>query len=174
MDSSVKTEAFVLKKKSLLRRDVVVTIFTEDFGKMTVIGKGVKKLTSRRAAHLQTGNLIRVHLQKSHDVWYLHTTELISGFTKVREKTKSDALYLFLYIIDRMLPSEQNEIEIYKLTKKFFIELSKQDADPQTVLTVILQKTLNILGYGQHDHSLSKLLSIVETNIEEKLPAAML
>ena len=174
MDSSVKTEAFVLKKKSLLHRDILVTVFSEDFGKMSVIAKGVKKLTSRRAAHLQTGNLIRVHLQKSHEAWYLHTTELISGFTKVREKAKSDALYLFLYIIDRMLPSEQNEIEIYKLTKEFFIELSKQQADPQAVLTVILQKTLNTLGYGQHDYTLSKLLTIVENNIEEKLPAAML
>ena len=175
MDASrVKTKVFILKKKSLLHRDVVVTMLSEDFGKMTAIAKGVKKLTSRRAAHLQTGNLIKVQMQKSHEVWYLHGTELISGFTKARDHTKSDALYLFLYVLDRMLPAEQNEYEIYKLTKQFFIELSKPGVDPEAILTVILQKTLNSLGYGEQDYTLSKLLTIVESNIQEKLPSPML
>ena len=175
MDASrVKTEVFILKKKSLLHRDVIVTMFSHDFGKMSAIAKGVKKLTSRRAAHLQTGNLIRVQLQKSHEVWYLRSTELLSGFTKVRDHAKSDALYLYLYVLDRMLPAEQNEYEIYKLTKQFFIELSKPGADPQAILTVILQKTLNSLGYGEQDYTLSKLLTIVESNIQEKLPSPML
>ena|SRR3989344_4168719 len=170
----VKTEAFILKKKSLLHRDVVVTMFSQDFGKMIGIAKGVKKLTSRRAAHLQTGNLIRVQMQKSHEVWYLRGTELISGFTKARDHAKSDTLYLFLYVLDRMLPTEQNEHEIYKLTKHFFIELSKPGANPQAILTVILQKTLKFLGYGDQDYTLSKLLTIVENNTEEKLPRPML
>ena len=113
-------------------------------------------------------------MKKCHEVWYLRSTELLSGFTKVRDHAKSDALYLYLYVLDRMLPAEQNEYEIYQLTKQFFIELSKPDADPQAILTVILQKTLKFLGYGDQDYTLSKLLTIVENNTEEKLPSPML
>src|SRR3989344_2244184 len=170
MDDRIKTDGFVLKKKSLLHKDVLATFFSADFGKITAIAKGVKKLTSRRAAHIQTGTLINIQMQKSHEIWYLRSTELISGFIKVRNKVKSDAVYLYLFTLDRLLPAEQNEYEIYKLTKKFFIEVSKPDAHVKATLTKILQKTLNILGYGDQKHKLPQLLQIVENNIEEKLP----
>ena len=49
----VKTEAFILKKKSLLHRDIVVTMVSQDFGKMIGIDKrsgGARNATRHRRA----------------------------------------------------------------------------------------------------------------------------
>ncbi|PIP63744.1 hypothetical protein COW97_01050, partial [Candidatus Roizmanbacteria bacterium CG22_combo_CG10-13_8_21_14_all_34_12] len=55
---SLKTEAVVLKKKDLLNKDVLISVFSQDLGRLTLFAKGIKKITSRRSPHLQTGNLV--------------------------------------------------------------------------------------------------------------------
>ncbi|MEK7109728.1 MAG: DNA repair protein RecO, partial [Patescibacteria group bacterium] len=68
---SLKTEAIVLKKKDLLNKDVLISLFTQDLGRLTIFAKGVKKITSRRSPHLQTGNLINVLISHKNDHYYL-------------------------------------------------------------------------------------------------------
>ncbi len=165
-----KAEGFVLKKKSLLEKDLVVTLFTAEMGKITAMAKGARSITSRRAAHLQTGNLIKAQLSDFHDISYIQSSELISGFMQVRTDKKLNALYLFLYILDKLLPEKLEERNIYRITKKFFISLSKEELPVQEILRNALQKTLLELGYIEGVLTLPELLQTVENNIEEKLP----
>lgn len=165
-----KVEGFVLKKKSLLEKDIVVTLFTSEFGKMTAMAKGARSITSRRAAHLQTGNLIKAQLSDFHEISFIQSTELISGFMQLRKDTKLNTLYLFLYILDKLLPEKQEEKAIYTITKQFFITLSKGEKEVQEILRTALQKTLHIMGYTEGTLTLEELIETVENNIEEKLP----
>jgi DNA repair protein RecO (recombination protein O) len=170
MSHTQKVEGFVLKKKKLLDKDILVTIFTSELGKIVVVAKGARSITSRRAAHLQTGNLIRAQLSEIHDRMYVQSSELISGFMQLRTDKKFNALYLFLYILDKLLPEKVQEHSIYNLTKRFFISLSKDEEQPFQILQKSLQKTLEELGYIEGTKTLSELLETVENNIEEKLP----
>ena len=166
-----KLQGFVLKKKILLEQDFSVTLFTEELGKITAIAKGARKITSRRISHLQTENLIKLQVYDFHDTFYIQSTELISGFLKVRTSEKQDIVYLYFYILDKMLPERQAEEVLYSYTKRLFIELSKDDANPKQILRDVLQKTLMNMGYVQEEQTLSELVAIVEQNIEEKLPS---
>src|SRR3990167_8803534 len=99
MMRSLKTEAIVLKKKDLLNRDILISFFTKDLGRLTVFAKGVKKITSRRSPHLQTGNLINVIISHKNDRYYLQESQLISGFSELKkdeDKVKQLNFYLFL------------------------------------------------------------------------------
>ncbi len=166
-----KFEGFVLKKKILLEPDFLVTVFTEELGKITAIAKGARKITSRRISHLQTANLIKLQVSKFHDIFYIQSTELISGFLKVRTSEKQDVIYLYFYILDKMLPERQEEAVLYSYTKRLVIGLSKDDAKPKEILRNILQKTLMNMGFVHDEKTLPELFAIVEHNIEEKLPS---
>lgn len=170
MRQTQKVEGFVLKKKTLLEKDLLVTLFTGDLGKITVMAKGARSITSRRAAHLQTGNLIKVQLSEIHERFYIQSSELISGFIQLRTEQKLNILYLFLYILDKLLPEKLEEYQLYNITKRFFISLSKGEEKPSTILQNALQKALTQLGYIEGNKSLPELLETVENNIEEKLP----
>lgn len=170
MSHTQKVEGFVLKKKTLLEKDILVTLFTAESGKMVVTAKGARSITSRRAAHLQTGNLIKAQLSDFHERLYVQSSELISGFLQLRTDKKLNSLYLFLYILDKLLPEKVQEKSIYNETKRFFISLSKDEEQPYAILQKTLQKTLEELGYIEGKKSLSELLETVENNIEEKLP----
>lgn len=170
MPRTQKVEGFVLKKKTLLEKDLLVTLFTQEMGKITVIAKGARSITSRRAAHLQTGNLITAQLSEFNERFYVQSSELISGFMQLRTEHKLNTLYLYLYIIDKLFPEKVQELKLYNVTKRFFIELSKDEQKPAHILQHSLQQTLTQLGYIEGAHSLSELLEAVENNIEEKLP----
>lgn len=165
-----KVEGFVLKKRTLLEKDLLVTLFTSEMGKITVMAKGARSITSRRAAHLQTGNLIKAQLSELHDRFFVQSTELVSGFVQLRTEKKLNTLYLYLYILDKLSPEKVEEHQLYTATKRFFIALSKDEELPSEILRIALQKTLMQLGYIEGNLSLTELLETVENNIEEKLP----
>lgn len=167
---SIKTEAVVLKKKSLLNRDVLISLFAQDLGRLTVFAKGVKKITSRRSPHLQTGNLINVLLSYKNDHYYLQESELLSGFSELKkDEKKVNNLYSFLFVLERLLPEQQKETKTYNLTKNFLIDLSKS-VNPASITVEYLTDTMMQLGYLDKKISYSELKSLIEEIINEKIP----
>ena len=174
MKRTLKTEGIVLTKKNLLNKDKIVTIFTKDLGKLQVFAKGVKKITSRRLPHLETGNLIKTEIYKKNERFYLQESALISGFYKIKvSQKKQQLLYLFLFVINKLLPEAQNEKDIYNLAKNFLVELSEKDLK-QEKLNEYLNALLYQLGYIQKFQAQEQLYKTIEEIIAEKLPEKLL
>jgi len=171
MMRSFKTEALVLRKKSLLHKDILISLFSETDGKVNVFAKGVKKLTSRRSPHLQTGNLINVQLHKKNDRIYLEESSLISGFSELKkDREKINILYQFFFVLERLLPEHQKEEVVYNLTKSFLIKLSKSVSN-YDILAVYFNKLLKLLGYTKQSHEIIELGAIISELINENLPS---
>ncbi|MBI2641819.1 DNA repair protein RecO [Candidatus Roizmanbacteria bacterium] len=168
----IKTEAIILRKRSLPNQDLIVTFFTQDLGKINVIAKGVKKITSRRLPHTQTGNLVTILVNKKTDRFYLDGISLISAFSLIKEnQAKIQLLYFFFFILERLLPENQREEEIYRLTKKYLIDLSKV-SDPSSVdLTGYTNNLLKKLGYIKEDKPFDELKGVIQDLINEPLPS---
>ena len=171
MSRTLKTEAIVLKKKSLLNKDSMVFFFTKEQGKTVVVAKGIRKITSRRSPHLETGNLITAVFHRKSDRLYLQETKLISGFSELKkDQEKIDILYQFLFVLERLLPEHQREEAVYNLTKLFLVKLSKLEGK-KDILTIYFNKLLKLLGYSKQNYGLIELESIISDLINEKLPS---
>lgn len=170
MRKTIKTEAIVLKKRSLLNTDNLVTLLTWETGKINIIAKGIKKISSKRLPHIQTTNLINAVIRRSHEKAYLQETSLISAFSQIKkDPRKMSYLYFMLLVIDRLLPENQKEHEIYLETKRFLIELSKTLSLSPKILEKYLSSILIKLGYLNEAKSLTELQSIIEELINEKI-----
>ncbi|MDO8741549.1 MAG: DNA repair protein RecO [Candidatus Roizmanbacteria bacterium] len=171
---ALKTEAIVLKKKDLLNKDVLISLFTQELGRLTVFAKGIKKLTSRRSPHLQTGNLINILVSHKNDHYYLQESQIISGFSDLKKSDfKVKQLYSFLFVLDRLLPEQQKETKIYNLTKNFLIDLSKS-SKKEGVIVEYLTEIMMSLGYLDKSVSRSELKILIEEIINEKIPSLTL
>lgn len=166
----LKVEGFILKKKNLLNTDIFLTMFTKEHGKIALMAKGARKLTSRRAAHLQSGNLVKARLSTSQDRMFLQSTDLISGFIQLRIEPFSQYIYILLAVVDRLLPEMVEEPDIYRTMKSYMVRLARGD-DPQDVLRASLQSILRTLGYVDQEESLADLIMIAEENMDMKLPS---
>jgi len=169
MANILKTEAVVLKKRLLLNQDLLVVLFSESQGKIVVIAKGARKITSKRLPHLETANLINVILNKRKERLYLQESRLISGFSQLKaDEKKVTDLYQFFYVIEKLLPENQKEEQVYHLVKLFLIEMSKSK-ETRGLLTDYFNQLLKILGYIKKNYSQEQLQEIISDLIDEKI-----
>lgn len=175
MSKTIKSEAIVLKKKHLLGKDYLVTILTISEGKIVATAKGIKKITSRRASHLQTGNLISVILSLYKERLYLQESKLISAFSKIKSSTeKIKKMYFMLFFVDRLLPENQVEEKLYAHVRNFLIELSEAHDLTKEKMLVYLNELLTVLGYQKEMRSLSETVAYLEEIIHEKAPSGII
>lgn len=166
----IKTQAIVLKKKNLLDKNLLITFFTKDFGKINVFGFGIKKITSKRISSLQTGNLVDIIITKKDGKFHLEESVLKSTFYQIKKNhKKTKILYLIFFILDRILAENQQEKVIYKLVIKFLIDFSKKDIDLDCLFNFI-NKILIKLGFLKEKLGKEKLFVYIEELINERIP----
>lgn len=170
MKGSFKDEAFVLKKRALLNRNILIDLFTREHGHIALIAYNASKMTSRRGPHLQTGNLVKIEAVKKGERFFLSETTLVSGFSQIKEdKRKVDHLYLFLFFLEHILPEGVKEEEVFILFKSYLVTLDK-GKDIMTVTRDYLNRALKSLGYIEKALPESSLTDFIEDLIGEKLP----
>ena len=169
----IRTRAFVLRKITLLGRDKIINLFTEDKGKLSIVAKGIKKITSKRSPHLETGNLIRVIIHQNKDRYYLAETSLISGFTDIKKQKAIINWYQALFILDRILPLNQPELPVFNLFIKYLTSWSQKEVkiNNNTNFYNFLNQLLKILGYSEKVIPDNQITSTVEEIINEKIPS---
>lgn len=166
----IKTKGIVLSSKILPSNDVIYTVLTEDKGKMRIYGKGVKKTSSRRRPHLQTGNMIVAVLRKSNDIYYLQETSLVSAFSQIKQSgNKLSWLYTYIFMIDRLVPEMQDDPQIYTILQKFLIDLAKKDNEVE-LFTKSANHILSVLGYTSDLLPLSEIKEQFSQLTGQKLP----
>ncbi len=72
-----RTCGFVIKKNDIAEADRIFTVFSQDFGKIKILGKAIRKITSK--------------LKSGIDTFYLSEIEFIQGKTY---KTLTDSVVL--------------------------------------------------------------------------------
>lgn len=170
MARRLQTEAFILKRKELLNKDIFYTLLTCDEGKVKATAKGIKSLTSKRSPHLQTGNLVSCILYKKDGFFYLQETNLKSSFSDIkRSSQKMSYLYFMLFIVDRLLPENQNEEKVYEILKKFMVKLSKSGNVEIKILEKYISSLLMELGYINERKKIEELQTIIQDLINEEL-----
>lgn len=116
--------AIVLKRRNVGEADRMITLFTQEYGKIRVIAKGIRRIQSRRASHLE----IFRHITAS-----IHKGKALDSLMEVRSSALLDAsnahvqkvsfAYYLCELVDRLLPEHQEHAEVYALMKHAFASL---------------------------------------------------
>lgn len=174
MPRTFKTEAIVFKKNGLLNKDIIITFFSRELGKIRVLAKGIKKITSRRLPHTETGNLLKIVIYKKNERFFLQETQLLSAFSQIKNNQKKiNFLYYFLFVLEKMLPENQKEEPIYILTKHYMIDLAKNNIEKDKI-TAYLNQLLFKLGYLHTNKSFYEINLLIQEIINEKIPSLII
>ncbi len=112
---SSSTDAIVLKRTSVGESDRVVTLLTPDQGKLTVVAKGVRKLSSSQRAYLEPGNLVSILLIETSSMPILTQTKLKNDFSLAKtDLQRLKQLTQVLEIVDRIFPEGAEEVELFQ------------------------------------------------------------
>ena len=100
--------ALVLKSRPQGERDALVTIVTQQVGRVVAAAPGIRQLRTPKRAYLQAGNLVHVQLVETKSLPLPTHAQLVSAADPARATlAQLKRLLLFLEILDRLLTSEQ-------------------------------------------------------------------
>lgn len=146
-----QTEGIVLFKKDFGEAERVYRIYTEKFGMIVAVARGVRLLKSKLRYNLDLFSLGNFSLVKGRDFWRVTDVEELAGGRKI--SGNSENLLLFSKIIkflSRMIKGEEENSFIWSEIKEFFNVLSVQkltnrELNDLEILTSI--RILDNLGY---------------------------
>src|SRR6185503_8761599 len=75
----------VLKRTNTGETDRVVSLLTQEHGKLVAIAKGVRKMSSSRRADLEPGNYIKAQFVVTKSMPILTQTKLIDDCSQIRQ-----------------------------------------------------------------------------------------
>lgn len=142
---AVTTEGLILKRKDFGEADRVLTVLTPRFGKISVIAKGVRRITSRRAGNIEVLNRVKLHLFKSKN-YNLQEAESIETFAILKENlTLSTTAFHIIELVDRLVPEEQTNFQLYEQVVAVLQILEK---NPRQIFVRAFEvKILSLLGF---------------------------
>ena len=144
-----KSEAIVLRVVPWSETSMVVTLFTRDFGKVSAIAKGARRLRSPFESSLDLlAKSQVVFIQKSGDSLDLLTeSKLIRRFRSGQVALLP--LYCGYYVAELLLSlTEDNEkaSELYEISDQTLVDLDRGQSEPETILRFEMQ-VLKLLGH---------------------------
>ena len=156
-----RTEGIVIKRHNFGEADRIITVMTRDYGKLKIKAAGVRKITSRRAAHIELLNHTVLHLYKGTTFSILTEAKMLDDFSAIKENfTKVGFAYHFCELIDGLCPENQENRNVFDLLQKTLLELSEQKENflPQYgyAQAEIDEYTLGTFGIGVNDSPRAK------------------
>ena len=121
---SYKTEGIILKRTNFGEADRMLTVFTREQGKIKIIAKGVRRITSRRSPNIELFNHVTLFVHKGRNVDLLTEAQTIETFENIRKKLELVSLgYYVCELVDGLCAEHQQHINVYNLLVSTLREL---------------------------------------------------
>lgn len=147
-------EGIVLKSINYRDSDKLYTLFTPSRGKITVQGRGVRKISSRRGGNLDTLNYISTGISESIN-GYKTVTEVksINSFISLKSSLSiSTRAYYLLELVHRFIEEEDITIArpVFTSLLKTVTKLNESKSELSTLIIVNAFELnfMQLLGYG--------------------------
>jgi DNA repair protein RecO (recombination protein O) len=115
-ERSFRVEAVVLRHQDWGEADRLLWLFTRQMGKMRAVAKGVRKLHSRKAGHLEPMTQTSLLLARGREIPLVTQAETLQAFTPLRENLAlyAQAAYI-IELLDRFTYEEGENASLYHL-----------------------------------------------------------
>jgi DNA repair protein RecO (recombination protein O) len=146
-EHSLKVEAVVLRHSDYGEADRLLTIFTREQGKLRAIAKGVRKMQSRKAGHLEPYTQVALMLAQGHDLWIVTQAEAIESLQPLREDlTRLSYAGYVVELLDRFTYEEGQNWQLYNLLVETLKRLSAEE-DAFIPVRYYEMRLLDLLGF---------------------------
>jgi hypothetical protein len=149
-----RTEGIIIKRRNFNEADRLLTVMTREYGKIQIKAVGVRKITSRRGAHVELLNHTILHLYKGHTFSLLTEAKMLDDFSSIKENFEKVGLaYHLCELVDGLCPENQENNNVFSLLQNTLTMLAHQkEASFQKVSTSEIDDyTIGTFGLGVSD-----------------------
>jgi len=171
-------EGIILTRRTVGEADRILTIFTKHYGKVRVIARGVRKVSSKRGPYIEVFNRVIATLHKGTGMDTLTDISPIASYEAIRKDLRRvGAAYYLCELVEGLLPEAQSNEDVFVLLCDAFAALSTVKKERIEVLrerfAAALLSTLGYLERGRRPPT-GSLDTYVEQLLERHLKTVRL
>jgi len=146
-----RTQGFILEKSDLREADQLFDVYTEDFGKLRILGRAIRKIKSKLRSGAELFYLSEVEFIQGRSYKTLTDAITIEKFKNVRNDLgKLKVAYQIFEVANSLIKGQEKDERIWNLLNEVFEKLNNYSL-PTTHYSLIhhyfLWNLLSILGY---------------------------
>jgi DNA repair protein RecO (recombination protein O) len=145
---SFRASAVVLRHSDWGEADRLLTLYTREKGKLRAIAKGARKVTSRKAGHIEPFTHVTLQLAKGRDIFIVTQAETINLCPGLREDlVKTGYAAYIVELLDRFTYEEgSSNLALFRLLVES-IERVEKEADAWLAVRYYEMRLLDHLGF---------------------------
>ncbi len=149
------TKCFIIDSSPSGESDKIINIYTEDFGLIRSVAKGVREMKSKLRYSLQEATYGTVALVRGREIWRVtNASKEISLFNRGLNPSGRRALASLLKFVARFAPGEGKNSDIFEILKTVsgFVFRNHLKTEEVEIIELIARiRIMNELGYIKND-----------------------
>ena len=147
-ERSFRTPAIILKRFDLGEADRLLTVLTPRHGKIEVVAKGARKLTSTKTGHVELFTRADMLIHRGRELGIVVQAEMNAPYLPLRDDLTLGAYAGYAAeLADRFTtPGDDDTARIFTLLDETFYRLST-DTDPRLALRYYEIQLLDVVGF---------------------------
>jgi len=145
---SIRVHAIVLRHADWGEADRLVTLYTREQGKLRALAKGARKITSRKAGHLEPFTHVKLQLSRGRDLFIVTQADTVDAYLSLRESLAltGNASYV-VELLDRFVYEEEGaNPSLFRLLADTLKRLANYD-DTWLAVRYYEMRLLDFLGF---------------------------
>ena len=146
----VKTRGVILKEIKFRDQSKICPVFTEHFGKISVILKGVRNPKNKLSGVFSTGNMVElvIYKKQNRDLHLVSDALLLQSPMSARpDMERFTTIYQLIETLKQVTGSEEPHPMLFRFLAATIEELCKPERDYQLVLAWFLIRLVTVLGF---------------------------
>jgi DNA repair protein RecO (recombination protein O) len=142
-----RTEALILHRSDFGEADRLLNVFTPQHGRLRLLAKGVRRLTSRKAGHVEPFTHVNLLVARGQTLDIVSQAEIVEPFRPLHENLELASLAYYVAELIAGFTEERDEnAPLFDLALATFSRLCEA-REPALVLRFFEMRALGLLGY---------------------------
>lgn len=163
--------AIILNRQAFREDDLLVTVYSREQGKLSLLARGGKKILSKLAGHLEPVSLSLLNIAAGKSFDQLTGASQIKSYALIKSDLgKTTAAWWFLKLLDQLTLENHQDEKIFNLAEKYLDFLEKKEEDYEIAKLAVGFKLLALLGLDPAEkagHLKEKIKFIIKNNIKQ-------
>jgi DNA repair protein RecO (recombination protein O) len=148
--STYRLQVIVLARRSFKESDILVTVYSQEKGKLELVARGAKKFTSKISGHIEPITQAEIMVVPGKNYAYLGAVESKEAYLKI----KSDYFLTIasgsgINLFNNLVNIGEQDWQLYQLLISYLDILnSRKISDPDLFYNFFALKLLIVLGYA--------------------------
>lgn len=126
MFTNYKTEAIILQARTRGEADTVFTLYTRDFGRIDVVGKSIRKATSKLKMNMSLFSCVEVSFVQGRGCNILTDASVIYNFKEAKKTLgKLSLLYKIAEVVLLLIRGQEKDEDVFLFILESFQKINK-------------------------------------------------